>query len=53
MLSIDANVSYFLGGTADLIIVGVILDTMKQIDAFLLMRRYDGFLKKDRAKGRH
>ncbi|WP_213318744.1 preprotein translocase subunit SecY [Chlamydiifrater volucris] len=45
LLKVDSNVSYFLGGTAMLIVVGVILDTMKQIDAFLLMRRYDGFLK--------
>ncbi|EPJ24319.1 pretranslocase subunit secY domain protein [Chlamydia psittaci 03DC29] len=36
-----------------LIVVGVVLDTMKQVDAFLLMRRYDSFLKKDRSKGRH
>ncbi|EPP34631.1 preprotein translocase, SecY subunit [Chlamydia ibidis] len=53
VLHIDSNVSYFLGGTAMLIVVGVVLDTMKQIDAFLLMRRYDSFLKKDRPKGRH
>lgn len=53
VLHVDSNVSYFLGGTAMLIIVGVILDTMKQVDAFLLMRRYDGFLKTDRSKGRH
>ncbi|EPJ25462.1 preprotein translocase, SecY subunit [Chlamydia psittaci 09DC78] len=53
VLNVDANVSYFLGGTAMLIVVGVVLDTMKQVDAFLLMRRYDSFLKKDRSKGRH
>ena len=52
ILRVDANVSYFLGGTAMLIVVGVVLDTMKQIDAFLLVRRYDGVLKKDRPKGR-
>lgn len=46
VLHVDSNVSYFLGGTSILIVVGVVLDTMKQIDAFLLMRRYDGFLKK-------
>ncbi|EPP37054.1 secY translocase family protein, partial [Chlamydia psittaci 84-8471/1] len=39
VLNVDANVSYFLGGTAMLIVVGVVLDTMKQVDAFLLMRR--------------
>lgn len=48
-LQVDTNVSYFLGGTAMLIVVGVILDSMKQIDAFLLMKRYDGFLKNDRS----
>lgn len=53
VLRVDANVSYFLGGTAMLIVVGVVLDTMKQIDAFLLMRRYDSFFLKERAKGRH
>ncbi|ANH78430.1 preprotein translocase subunit SecY [Candidatus Chlamydia sanziniae] len=53
ILRVDANVSYFLGGTAMLIVVGVILDTVKQVDAFLLMRRYDSFLKTNRAKGRH
>ena len=52
VLRVDSNVSYFLGGTAMLIVVGVVLDTMKQIDAFLLVRRYDGVLKKDRPKGR-
>ncbi|AAD18768.1 SecY [Chlamydia pneumoniae TW-183] len=53
LLRVDSNVSYFLGGTAMLIVVGVVLDTMKQVDAFLLMRRYDSVLKTDRTKGRH
>lgn len=54
VLRIDSNVSYFLGGTAMLIVVGVVLDFMKQIDAFLLMKRYDGFLKNDRSvRGKH
>ncbi|WP_100934508.1 preprotein translocase subunit SecY [Candidatus Chlamydia corallus] len=53
LLRVDSNVSYFLGGTAMLIVVGVVLDTMKQVDAFLLMRRYDGVLKTERTKGRH
>lgn len=49
-LKVDTTVSYFLGGTAMLIIVGVVLDTMKQIDSFLLMKRYDGLMKKSRGK---
>ena len=40
------------GGTSLLIIVGVALDTMKQIESHLLMRHYDGFMKKGRLKGR-
>jgi preprotein translocase subunit SecY len=35
-----------------LIIVGVTLDTMRQMESYLLMRHYDGFLKKGRIKGR-
>lgn len=40
------NVPFFFGGTALLIVVGVGLDTVRQIEAFLLNRNYDGFLKK-------
>jgi preprotein translocase subunit SecY len=42
----------FLGGTGLLIIVGVILDTNRQIEAHLLMRDYEGFMKKGRIRGR-
>ncbi len=42
----------FFGGTGMLISVGVLLDTMRQIETFLLQRHYDGFLKKGRIKGR-
>lgn len=49
-LHVDARISYFFGGTALLILVGVILDTMKQIESQLLMKRYDGFMKRKRAK---
>jgi preprotein translocase subunit SecY len=45
-------VASFLGGTSLLIIVGVMLDTMRQIEAQLLMRHYDGFLKKGKLKSR-
>jgi len=45
-------VASFLGGTSLLIIVGVSLDTMRQIESHLLMRHYDGFLKKGKLRGR-
>ena len=47
-LGIPHSISYFFGGTALLILVGVILDTMKQVESHLLMNRYDGFMKKSR-----
>ena len=46
------TVSQFFGGTSMLIAVGVMLDTMRQMESHLLMRHYDGFLKKGRVKGR-
>jgi len=46
------NVQYFFGGTGLLIIVGVALDTLQQIESHLLMRHYDGFMKKGRIRGR-
>src|SRR5262249_20505256 len=49
---VPARVAYFFGGTGMLITVGVILDTMRQIETFLLQRHYDGFLKKGRIRGR-
>lgn len=51
-LGIPQTISYFFGGTALLILVGVVLDTMKQIESHLLMKRYDGFMKKGRLRGR-
>ncbi len=45
-------VGQFFGGTSLLITVGVLLDTMRQMESHLLMRHYDGFLKKGRIKGR-
>ena len=44
--------SYF-GGTGLLIIVGVMLDTMGSVESHLLMRHYDGFMKKGRLRGRY
>ncbi|MBI2518250.1 MAG: preprotein translocase subunit SecY [Opitutae bacterium] len=49
---VPARIAYFFGGTGMLITVGVILDTMRQIETFLLQRHYDGFLKKGRIRGR-
>ena len=46
------NISLFFGGTGALIAVGVMLDTMRQVETFLLQRHYDGFLKKGRIRGR-
>jgi len=46
------NIPIYFGGTSLLIVVGVALDTMKQIESHLLMRHYDGFMKKGRLKGR-
>ena len=52
LFGINFNVSQFFGGTSMLITVGVLLDTMRQMESHLLMRHYDGFLKKGRLKGR-
>ncbi len=52
LLTIPQSISYFFGGTALLILVGVVLDTMKQIESHLLMKRYDGFMKKGKMRGR-
>jgi preprotein translocase subunit SecY len=46
------NVPFFFGGTSLLIVVGVALDTVQQVESHLLMRHYEGFLKKTRIKGR-
>ena len=51
-LQIPYPVATFFGGTSMLIMVGVLLDTMRQMETHLLMRHYDGFLKKGRLKGR-
>lgn len=52
LLGVPQTISYFFGGTALLILVGVVLDTMKQVESHLLMKRYDGFMKKGRVRGR-
>ena len=49
---LPAELASFFGGTSLLIIVGVALDTMRQIESYLVMREYDGFLKHGRIRGR-
>ncbi len=51
-MKIPYQVATFFGGTSMLIIVGVMLDTMRQVESHLLMRHYDGFLKKGKLRGR-
>jgi preprotein translocase subunit SecY len=53
ILHINQEFAYFYGGTSLLIMVGVILDTLKQIESQLLMRRYDGLMKTGRIQGRN
>ena len=47
------NVPFYFGGTALLIVVGVAIDTISQIESHLIMRNYDGFMKAGRIRGRH
>ena len=49
---IGANFAQFYGGTSLLILVGVVLDTLQQIESYLLMRHYEGMMKSGRVKGR-
>jgi preprotein translocase subunit SecY len=51
-MQVPFPVATFFGGTSLLILVGVMLDTMRQMESHLLMRHYDGFLKKGRIRGR-
>src|SRR2546422_2236630 len=46
------NVTFFFGGTSLLIVVGVCMDTVQQVETQLIMRHYDGFMKKTRLRGR-
>jgi len=52
MMGMPNQVAQFFGGTSMLITVGVLLDTMRQMESHLLTRNYDGFLKKGKLKGR-
>ena len=52
MAGVSMEFSQFFGGTSLLILVGVVLDTLQQVESHLLMRHYDGLLKSGRIKGR-
>lgn len=52
LLGINQGFAQFFGGTSLLILVGVVLDTLQQVESHLLMRHYDGLLKSGRIKGR-
>jgi len=50
LLGVDSTISHFFGGTSLLIMVGVVLDTTKQIESHLLTKRYDGFIKRGKRR---
>jgi preprotein translocase subunit SecY len=52
LAGVNSNFAHFYGGTSLLIMVGVVLDTLQQIESHLLMRHYDGLMKSGRIKGR-
>lgn len=52
MAGVSSGFAQFYGGTSLLIMVGVILDTLQQIESYLLMRHYEGMMKSGRVKGR-
>ena len=52
VFGVQAGFAQFFGGTSLLILVGVVLDTLQQVESHLLMRHYDGLLKSGRIKGR-
>ena len=52
LMGINYDLASFFGGTSLLIIVGVALDTLQQIESHLMMRHYDGFLTKGKIRGR-
>ncbi len=52
LAGMNQSFSYFFGGTSLLIMVGVILDTLQQIESHLLMRHYDGLMKTGKIKGK-
>ena len=51
-MGVNDAFALFFGGTSLLILVGVVLDTLQQIESYLLMRKYDGLTKSGKLKGR-
>ena len=51
-LGVNQGFALFFGGTSLLILVGVVLDTLQQVESHLLMRKYDGLVKSGKLKGR-
>ena len=52
VFGVNSQFAHFFGGTSLLILVGVVLDTLQQVESHLLMRHYDGLMKTGRIKGR-
>jgi preprotein translocase subunit SecY len=52
IMSNRLDLPFYFGGTGLLIVVGVALDTLQQIESHLVMRHYDGFMKKGKLRGR-
>ncbi len=52
LFGVTTSFAQFFGGTSLLIMVGVVLDTLQQVESYLLMRRYEGLMKSGRIKGR-
>jgi preprotein translocase subunit SecY len=52
LIGVNSQFAAFFGGTSLLILVGVVLDTLQQVESHLLMRHYDGLMKSGRIKGR-
>ena len=52
VFGVQQEFASFFGGTSLLILVGVVLDTLQQVESYLLMRHYDGLLSSGRIKGR-
>jgi preprotein translocase subunit SecY len=52
MFKVNREFAYFFGGTSLLIMVGVILETLQQVESYLLMKHYEGMMKFDSLKGK-
>jgi len=52
LFGVTSSFAQFFGGTSLLIMVGVVLDTLQQVESYLLMRRYEGLMKSGRVQGR-